>query len=61
MNEKEIEVVEVLTGSYGIYYDYAVQIAKVTYGDMTKAKIAADMMNIQNASIESVIAAITLK
>jgi len=58
LDKKEIEVVEILTGTYGIFYDHALQIAKATYGDMTKAEVAAKMITVHNLKIEAVLGAI---
>lgn len=44
LSDKEVEVVEILTGSEGVEYDVAVEIAKSTDGDMMKAKNAAIML-----------------
>ncbi|MGG4457194.1 hypothetical protein ABEX29_02710 [Brevibacillus porteri] len=40
LNMKQAEVVEILIGTHWIDHDFAVKIAELTYGDMTKAPSA---------------------
>lgn len=52
---KEIEVVEVLTGSYGLDYDFAKEIALITGGDMQKSKVAANSFTVSKWSRDRVL------
>jgi hypothetical protein len=55
LNKNEIEVIEFLTGSYGLDYEFAKEIAKMTYGDLRKAEAAADAFKVGRWSREQVL------